>query len=153
MVDGRRRDLLARAELDRILRVRFVHPVRWAATVTVVAALSMGGVGLGPTAGILGGATASASTVSGAQLPAEVSRIDRQRYLSKRSWDRTIKFYQGVYGRKRGIIWKRIDTPPGIKAIHIANTRARRRWDGINIYEAEGKVTIFVLPALRGGRK
>lgn len=121
------------------------------ATSTFVGALTVGGsllgdlpsgwVGSDPT----GAPTAWAATVSGAQLPPEVSRIDKRRYLSKRTWDRTLRFYREVYRRKRGIIWKRIDTPPGIKAIHIANTRARRRWDGLNLYEANGRVTIFVL--------
>lgn len=92
---------------------------------------------------------ALAATVSGAQLPPEVSRIESRRYRSKRDWDRTLRFYRSVYSRKRGIIWKQIDTPPGVKGVHIANTRAGRRWDGINIYEAGGKVTIFILPTPR----
>lgn len=96
--------------------------------------------------------TAAAATVSGASIPPEVSRVGRGRYRSKRDWDRTLRFFRGVYGRKQGIIWKRLDTPPRVKAIHIANTRARRRWDGINIYESEGKVTIVVLPAERSSQ-
>ena len=138
-------DPSARPELDRLLRVRFGHAVNWRVSGAIITLVAVGGT--------WGGTEALAATVAGAQLPPDVSKIDAQRYLSKRDWDHTIKFFQGVYGRKEGIIWKRIDTPPGVKALHIANTKARRRWDGINLVEADGKVTIFVLPAARSVSK
>ena len=129
------------------------------ATSVVVGALTVGGPILDVTLDDRGSperariTAAWAATVSGALLPPEASRIGTRRYVSKRTWDRTLRFYREAYRRKRGIIWKQVDTPPGIKAIHIANIRTRRRWDGINVYRAEGRVTIFVLTADRRGTK
>jgi hypothetical protein len=37
-------------------------------------------------------------------------------------------------------------TLPSIKAKHIECLRKKTRWEGINIYEKQGEVRIFVIP-------
>lgn len=89
---------------------------------------------------------AEAKRVFGAAIPDEVRRIDEGRFRSRRDWDRTLRFFRSVYRRTSGVVWRRIETPPNVKAIHIQNTKRKRKWDGINIYETKGgKVYIYVL--------
>lgn len=91
-------------------------------------------------------ARAEAKRVFGALIPDEVHRVDDARYRSRRDWDKTLRFFRSVYKRTSGVVWRRIETPPNVKAIHIQNTRRKRKWDGINVYETKsGKVFIYVL--------
>lgn len=90
---------------------------------------------------------AEAKKVHGATILDEVRSAGDGYLRSTRDWDRTIRFFRGVYGRARGIVWRNLETPPKVKAIYIENTRAKRKWDGINIYHHNNRTFIHVLPA------
>lgn len=68
------------------------------------------------------------------------------RYRSPYSYDETIDFYQRVFKNTAGVRWRNVVNLPAVKAKHIDCMRKRTRWDGINIYEKQGEVRIYVLP-------
>lgn len=88
---------------------------------------------------------AEAAKVHGATILDESKKTGPSRFQSRRDWDRTIRFFRRVYGKKKGIVWSQMDTPPGVKGIHIANIRRTRKWDGINIYQHKNRIEIFVI--------
>jgi len=79
----------------------------------------------------------------GAWLPGGSARIAEDRYRAPQGWDETLKFYKNMYPPvkypRRSIV-----NQPGIKAIHLANGEGGD-WEGLNIYELQGEVRIFVL--------
>lgn len=92
-------------------------------------------------------APAWAATVHGAAVIEGAVKVDEDRFKSPQDWDKTIRFFRSVYGRQPGIVWRSIASTPKVKAIHIANTRRGQSWEGINIYQTEGEVFIFVIKA------
>lgn len=88
---------------------------------------------------------AEAKRVHGARIPDEV-RPDDGRYRVMRNWDKTTRFFRQTYRRVSGVLIQRVPAPPRIKVVHIQNTRARRSWDSINLYQVKGKVYVNVLP-------
>ncbi|MFN0062632.1 MAG: hypothetical protein ACKVPX_08950 [Myxococcaceae bacterium] len=100
---------------------------------------------------------ALAETVSGAQLPDGVQKVGEFRYRSPQNWEETLKYYRTVYPPgthpRRWVV-----NQPGVKALHIANP-SKRGFEGLNVYEANDEVRIFVLaaepppkPAKRSGK-
>lgn len=81
----------------------------------------------------------------GLKLPPTLVPIDDTRYRSRKDWARTLRFFRAHYPARRGIVWKRLEAPPGVEALHIQNTRAGRRWDGINIYQTKRGVIVSLL--------
>ena len=95
----------------------------------------------------LPGRDAQALTVHGAVVQDGAVKVDENRFKSKEDWDKTLRFYRNVYGKAAGIVWRSIASTPKVKAIHIANIKRGRSWEGINIYETGGSVFIFVIKA------
>lgn len=107
-------------------------------------------VAIGISFGVFAGGSARAAgaiKVHGAAVDDGAKKVGENRYKSGEDWEKTIRFYRNVYGGKAGIVWSTIDTPPKVKAIHIANTLPKRTWEGINIYEVNGDIFIYVIPA------
>jgi hypothetical protein len=104
---------------------------------------------LAAAAGLLFGAVpaGAAIKVHGAAVDDNAKKVGESRFRSAEDWEKTIRFYRNVYGGKAGIVWSTIDTPPKVKAIHIANTLPKRTWEGINVYETNGDIFIYVIPA------
>jgi hypothetical protein len=90
---------------------------------------------------------ALAATVHGAAVIDGAVKIEEDRFKSPQDWDKTIRFFRSVYGRQPGIVWRSIASTPKVKAIHIANTKRGQSWEGINIYQTNGEVFIFVIKA------
>ena len=90
-------------------------------------------------------ADAEARQVHGATILDEVRPLEGGRFESMKDWEKTIEFFSRVYRGKPGYLWRSVDTPPGVKAIHIASTLPRTAWEGINVYETKGKIHIFVV--------
>ncbi len=88
---------------------------------------------------------AEAKKVYGAVLLDEVRKVEDGRYRSRLDWDKTLRHFRRVYGRAKGIVWHRVRSSPQVKLVHISNTRSKRSWDGINIYENRKKIFIYVL--------
>jgi hypothetical protein len=122
--------------LTRIFQFSKSGRVRWTAIALLAASLAFAAV-----------EAEAASKVHGAALDDNAKKVGENRYKSAEDWEKTIRFYRGVYGGKAGIVWSTIDTPPKVKAIHIANTLPKRTWEGINIYEVGGDIFIFVIQA------
>jgi hypothetical protein len=87
---------------------------------------------------------AFAENVLGAQLPDEARKVAELRYRTSKDWDDTKKYFKNVYPLdkfpRRDII-----AQPGIRAMHITNPSGKG-WEGINIYQANDEVRIFVVP-------
>lgn len=106
-------------------------------------------------------AAASADRVYGAYIPDETRKIAEGQYQATRDWDRTLRSLASVYYRKKSTVWRQMRTGPGVRGVHIENVTRGDRWEGINVYETDGKVFITVLPnpeyapkkKIRRGRK
>lgn len=88
----------------------------------------------------------------GAPLPEYARKVAEHRYRAPSDFDGTMKFYKTAlpasqYPRKN------IVNQPGVKALHIANTSGKGGWEGLNIYEANEEVRIYVVPAEGSGKK
>lgn len=86
-------------------------------------------------------------------IPSESKKTGKNRYRSLLDWDKTLSAYRKVYGRDGNTAWFDIDAPARVKGVYIQNLRPGQSWEGINVYEADGKVQIFVVPADRASRK
>lgn len=67
------------------------------------------------------------------------------RYQATRSYEETLDFYRRLFNQTGGVRWRNIVNLPGIKAKHVASLRNKTRWEGLNIYEKQGDVRIYVL--------
>lgn len=97
--------------------------------------------------GLEGRAACAATRLHGVVLDDDYHKIGEDRFRSKEDWEKTIRFFRSNYGGKPGYVWNLVDTPPKVKAVHIENTHPRRTWEGINIYETNGEVYIYVIKA------
>ena len=70
---------------------------------------------------------------------------DPGRFRSPYSYDETIEFYERVFKNTTGVRWRNVVNLPSVKAKHIDCLRKKTHWDGINIYEKQGEVRIYVL--------
>ena len=94
----------------------------------------------------------AAETELGAMLPEGSRKVAEHRYKSSTDFEGTMKFYKNTYPAsqypRRAIV-----NQPGVKALHIPNTSGRGGWEGLNIYEANDEVRIYVVPADGSGKK
>jgi hypothetical protein len=95
--------------------------------------------------GLSGGLSFAGDSVSGAQLPESARKVAENRFRSPQDFEGTLKFYKSTYPPsnypRRSIV-----NQPGVKGIHIVNPSGRG-WEGLNIYEANDEVRIYVVPA------
>ena len=94
-----------------------------------------------------GSALAQAIRVHGVVMPPDAIPVEEDRFRSKQTYSRTLRYFSRQYRQGRGVIWQAIRGSPRVKGVHIVNHRARRTWDGINIYETGDKVYIYVVKA------
>lgn len=71
---------------------------------------------------------------------------DKGRYRSPRTYDDTLDFYRRSFAPMGGIKWRNIVSMPGIKAKHVESLRKKTHWEGINVYEKQGEVRIYIIP-------
>jgi len=74
-----------------------------------------------------------------------VALEEEGRWESPRSYDDTLKYYRRVFRYSGGVRWRHIVNLPGIKANHLQSLRKKTEWSGINIYEDQGHVRIYVI--------
>lgn len=121
---------------------------------TLAFAAAFGAFGVFGVFGGLGPAEA-ANRVHGAVVDDTAKKVGEDRFKSTEDWEKTVRFFRNAYGGKPGIVWRVIETPPKVKAIHIANTTAKKQkgqWEGINIYETGNEIFIYVIRADDGGK-
>src|SRR5687767_9979760 len=83
----------------------------------------------------------------GAPLPPGARKLEQEgRYAAGRSYDDTLEFYEKLYKNATGFRFKPIISAPTVKAVHLQNVKGNG-WTGMNIYEVNGAVRIFVLKA------
>ncbi len=78
----------------------------------------------------------------GATIPDGSTPIGENRFRSPVGYNETLTWYGKVYRSNQR---KAIVNRPGLRAVHIVN-EAKGRWEGLNIYELDGKTVIFVVP-------
>lgn len=86
-----------------------------------------------------------AEVVNGVQLPNGVKEVGENRYRTNEDFEATLKYFRTVYPPAQ-YPRKAIVNQPGVKAVHISNP-SKKHFEGINIYEAEQEVRIFIIPA------
>ena len=97
-------------------------------------------------------ASAWADNELGALLPEGSRKVAERRYKSATDFEGTIKFYKKTYPDFTSAR-KKIVNQPGVNAWHIPNTSGKGAWEGLNIYEANDEVRIYVVPASGSGNK
>jgi hypothetical protein len=88
----------------------------------------------------------------GAQVPEGSRKVAEHRFHSGSDFEGTLKFYKTAYPPQQ-YPRKAVVNQPGVKAIHIANPSGRGAWEGLNVYEANEEVRIYVVPADGSGKK
>jgi hypothetical protein len=88
----------------------------------------------------------------GATLPEYARQVGEHRYKSPNDWEGTMKFYKKVYSPST---YRNVINQPGVKAIHIPNPSGKGEWLGLNVYEANEEVRIYVVPneSVSGSKK
>jgi hypothetical protein len=87
---------------------------------------------------------ARADVVGGAQIPDGAQRVGENRYRAPGDFEETLKYYRAVYSAG-SYPRKSIVNQPGVKAVHISNPSGRN-FAGLNIYEANDEVRIYIVP-------
>jgi hypothetical protein len=85
-------------------------------------------------------------------LPDSAHKVAENRYKASGDWESVNKFYKtalpaNLYPRKQ------IVNQPGIKALHIANPGGKGGWEGLNLYETNDEVRIYVVVGAESGKK
>lgn len=75
-----------------------------------------------------------------------VALKEKGRYRVRATYDETLEFYRRAFKAIGGVRWRSITNKPGLKAQHIESLRKKTNWEGINIYESNGEVKVYVLP-------
>jgi hypothetical protein len=88
---------------------------------------------------------AEAEVVNGAQLPDGSRKVGENRYRAPGDFEDTLKYYRTVYPAGT-FSRKSIVNQPGVKAVHIVNPSGKN-FEGLNIYEANDEVRIYIVPA------
>lgn len=95
---------------------------------------------------------AVAETELGAQLPDGARKVAEHRFKAPSDFEGTLKYYKNVYPTSSHPR-KSVVNQPGVKAVHIPNTSGKGGWEGLNIYEANDEVRIYVVPAAGSGNR
>ncbi len=95
--------------------------------------------------GVLATAAARAEIFDGVQFPDRTSKVGERRYRVPQDWENTIKYFKTAYPTAQ---YPRhmIVNQPGVKALHLANPDGHGGWVGLNIYEANDEVRVFIVP-------
>lgn len=101
---------------------------------------------------VVAGSASAGETELGAVLPDGARKVAEHRYKSSTDFEGTMKFYKNIYPAQQ-YPRKAIVNQPGVKAIHIPNTSGRGSWEGLNIYEANEEVRIYVVPTDGSGKR
>lgn len=83
--------------------------------------------------------------VHGALLPGSAQKVGENRYRVQEDYETVVKFYRTAYPAS-AYPRKLIVNQPGVKATHIANPNGKN-FEGLNIYQANDEVRIYVIPA------
>ena len=77
-------------------------------------------------------------------MPDGAQKVGENRYRAPHDFEETLKYYRTVYP-VQAYPRKSIVNQPGVKAVHIVNPSGKN-FEGLNIYEANDEVRIYVVP-------
>ena len=87
-----------------------------------------------------------------APLPSSATALEKPgRYASLSTFDQTLDFYRRAF-RQGEVRWRTIVNLPSVKAKHVQSLKKETLWDGINVYEIEGRVYVYVLARAQGAK-
>ncbi len=95
--------------------------------------------------GVLVSGTAWGEILDGVQLPDRTTKVGERRYRVPQDWENTMKYFKTAYPSAQ-FPRRTIVNQPGVKAIHLANPDGHGGWVGLNIYEANDEVRVYVVP-------
>ena len=95
--------------------------------------------------GVLSSASARAELLDGVQFPDKTTKVGERRYRVPQDWENTMKYFKTAYPSAQ-FPRHTIVNQPGVKAIHLTNPDSRGGWEGLNIYEANDEVRVYVVP-------
>lgn len=98
-------------------------------------------------------APARAERIHGVTLPPNSSKVDENLYKNTSRFNRVLRYLRNNGYARSGHVWIPIRGNARVTGWHIANQRSSKGWSGINVYQADGKVFIYVLPAKRAAKK
>lgn len=81
----------------------------------------------------------------GVELLPWSKKLADDRYQSPRDFGKTLEHFQKQFRGWKAVRFHPEVNLPAVKYVHIENTNPSADWVGINVYEAEGKVRIYVL--------
>lgn len=90
-------------------------------------------------------AEAEGERVYGAPMVPNARKVEDGRYISPRTYDDTLEFYEKLFKGSNAVRFRAIINAPSIKAVHMQNTKPGGTWLGINIYELNGQTRLFVV--------
>jgi hypothetical protein len=95
--------------------------------------------------GMLVSGVARAEVFDSVQFPDRTTKVGERRYRVPQDWENTLKYFKTAYPSAQ---YPRhmIVNQPGVKALHLANPEVHGGWVGLNIYEANDEVRVFVVP-------
>ncbi len=95
--------------------------------------------------GLFASGAAQAEVLDGVQLPDRTVKVGERRYRVPQDWENTLKYFKTAYPSAQ---YPRhtIVNQPGVKAIHIANPEGHGGWVGLNIYDANDEIRVYVVP-------
>lgn len=85
-----------------------------------------------------------AELAEGAQLPDGSRKVGEHRYKAPSGYEETLKYYKVIYP-VAAYPRRAIADRPGIRGVHLVNP-GRRGFEGLNIYEANDEVRIYIVP-------
>ena len=94
---------------------------------------------------LLASTAVRAEVLDGVQFPDKTTKVGERRYRVPQDWENTLKYFKTAYPSAqfpRHIIINQ----PGVKGIHLANPDGHGGWVGLNIYEANDEVRVYVVP-------
>ncbi len=95
--------------------------------------------------GMLVSGAAWAEVLDGVQFPDRTTKVGERRYRVPQDWENTMKYFKTAYPSAQ-FPRRTIVNQPGVKAIHLANPDGHGGWVGLNIYEANDEVRVYVVP-------
>jgi len=101
--------------------------------------------------GVLASGAARAETLDGVQFPDKTMKVGERRYRVPQDWENTMKYFKAAYPSAQ-FPRRTIVNQPGVKAIHLANPDGHGGWVGLNIYEANDEVRVYVVPPDGAGK-
>ena len=101
--------------------------------------------------GVLAPGMARAEVFDGVQFPDRTTKVGERRYRVPQDWEATLKYFKTAYPSAQ-YPRRMIVNQPGVKAVHLANPDGRGGWAGLNIYEANDEIRVYVVPADSSGK-